>query len=86
MTNKCSFIILVALSMLTASCVSSRKEPAQWVKYENNPVLGDGWDASACYKPFVIREKDRWMLWYNERNGGLERIGLAIFDGKDLEF
>jgi predicted GH43/DUF377 family glycosyl hydrolase len=60
-----------------------------WTRYKGNPIIAptpDGWDASACYKPFVIREKDRWLLWYNGRNGGLEQIGLAIFDGKDLEF
>jgi hypothetical protein len=42
MRKKSSFIILVALSILTASCVGSRKEAARWVKYENNPVLGGG--------------------------------------------
>ncbi|MDR0703550.1 MAG: hypothetical protein LBF88_01030 [Planctomycetaceae bacterium] len=60
-----------------------------WVRYENNPIIfptPDGWDASACYKPFVIQEKDKWLLWYNGRNKGLERIGLAIFNDKDLGF
>jgi hypothetical protein len=42
MTNKSSFIILATLSLLIASCGSSRKTPARWVKYENNPVLGGG--------------------------------------------
>jgi predicted GH43/DUF377 family glycosyl hydrolase len=60
-----------------------------WTRCEGNPIIfptPDGWDASACYKPFVIREKDRWLLWYNGRNGSLEQIGLAIFEGKDLGF
>jgi hypothetical protein len=34
----------------------------------------------------LLREKDRWLLWYNGRNGGLERIGQVIFDGKDWGF
>jgi hypothetical protein len=28
----------------------------------------------------------RWLLWYNGRNRDLERIGLAIHEGEDLEF
>ncbi|MDR2041805.1 MAG: hypothetical protein LBP98_05745 [Tannerella sp.] len=60
-----------------------------WTRCEGNPIIAPtpgGWDASACYKPFVVREKDRWLLWYNGRNGGLEQIGLAVFDRKELGF
>lgn len=62
-----------------------------WTRYEHNPIIlptPDGWDASACYKPFAIQEpkKDRWLLWYNGRNGGLEQIGVVIHKGKNLEF
>jgi predicted GH43/DUF377 family glycosyl hydrolase len=60
-----------------------------WVRFAGNPVIfptpGD-WDASACYRPFAIREKDRWMLWYNGRNENLEQIGLAIYNDPDLGF
>jgi predicted GH43/DUF377 family glycosyl hydrolase len=60
-----------------------------WVRYEGNPVIfptpGE-WDADACYKPYAIREKNRWMLWYNGRKGSLEQIGLAIFNDDDLGF
>jgi predicted GH43/DUF377 family glycosyl hydrolase len=61
----------------------------KWTRYEDNPIISptpNTWDASACYKPFVIQEKDRWLLWYNGRNGGLEQIGLAISDDKNLGF
>jgi predicted GH43/DUF377 family glycosyl hydrolase len=60
-----------------------------WTRYEGNQIIfptPGGWDASACYKPFAIQEKDRWMLWYNGRNGSLEQIGLAIFGDSDLGF
>jgi predicted GH43/DUF377 family glycosyl hydrolase len=60
-----------------------------WTRYKNNPIIfptPNGWDADACYKPYVIQEKDRWLLWYNGRNKNLERIGLAIFNDKDLGF
>jgi predicted GH43/DUF377 family glycosyl hydrolase len=60
-----------------------------WERYKGNPIISPApgeWDASACYKPFVIREKDRWMLWYNGRNEHLERIGLAIYPHAELDF
>jgi predicted GH43/DUF377 family glycosyl hydrolase len=60
-----------------------------WERYEGNPIIAptpDTWDASACYKPFAIREKDRWMLWYNGRNRSLEQIGLATHQGVNLKF
>ncbi|KAA6326136.1 hypothetical protein EZS27_024726, partial [termite gut metagenome] len=61
----------------------------QWERYAGNPIISptpDGWDASACYKPYVIQEKNHWMLWYNGRNKALERIGLAIYNGNKLDF
>jgi predicted GH43/DUF377 family glycosyl hydrolase len=61
-----------------------------WIRYENNPIISptpNGWDADACYKPFVIQEKNKWLLWYNGRKKDKgERIGLAIFNDKDLGF
>ncbi|MDR0714527.1 MAG: hypothetical protein LBF89_09775 [Bacteroidales bacterium] len=60
-----------------------------WTRYKGNPIIfpePGAWDANACYKPFAIREKDRWLLWYNGRNGALEQIGLAVFNDKDLGF
>lgn len=61
----------------------------QWERYSGNPIISPtpgGWDASACYKPYVIQEKNRWLLWYNGRNEALERIGLAIYKGNKLNF
>ena len=60
-----------------------------WERYPGNPIISpvpDGWDASACYKPFAIQEKNRWMLWYNGRNGSVEQIGLAIHKRANLGF
>ncbi len=53
-----------------------------------NQTAEDSWDASACYKPFVIYDakEKKWRLWYNGRNGNLERIGLAFLEGEDLGF
>jgi predicted GH43/DUF377 family glycosyl hydrolase len=61
----------------------------KWTRYKGNPIIAPtpgSWDASACYKPFVIREKDHWLLWYNGRNESLEQIGLAIFNDTNLNF
>jgi predicted GH43/DUF377 family glycosyl hydrolase len=61
----------------------------QWERYAGNPIISptpDGWDASACYKPYAIQEKDRWLLWYNGRNESLEQIGLAIYTDNKLDF
>ena len=62
---------------------------SNWERFEGNPIISptqNTWDASAAYKPFAIKEKNRWMLWYNGRNGSVEQIGLAIHAGTDLGF
>jgi len=61
----------------------------KWERYRGNPIIApteDAWDASACYKPFAVQEKNRWMLWYNGRNKSLEQIGLAIHQGANIKF
>ena len=60
-----------------------------WERFEGNPIISPttgAWDESATYKPFAIKEKNHWMLWYNGRNQHLEQIGLAIHQGADLGF
>jgi predicted GH43/DUF377 family glycosyl hydrolase len=69
----------------------SRDGITNWERHPANPIIfptAGAWDADACYKPFVIfnPEENRWMLWYNGRNGGLEQIGLATHPGRDLGF
>ena len=59
-----------------------------WQRHPENPVIrpGNAWDASAVYKPYAIFDGKRWLLWYNGRNGGVEQIGVAIHEGKNLGF
>ena len=69
----------------------SRDGIRNWQRHLANPIIRpvpDAWDGDACYKPFAIldQEDDRWMLWYNGRNGNVEQIGLAIHPGHDLGF
>jgi predicted GH43/DUF377 family glycosyl hydrolase len=62
-----------------------------WERLKTNPIVSPSknkWDASACYKPFVLYDatEKKYRLWYNGRNGNLEQIGLVIHDGEDLGF
>jgi Glycosyl hydrolases family 43 len=67
----------------------SRDGLTGWQRHPANPIIRTGpgrWDHDAVYKPFALREANRWLLWYNGRRGGVEQIGLAIHDGTDLGF
>jgi predicted GH43/DUF377 family glycosyl hydrolase len=63
-----------------------------WEKHPGNPIIAPDkgtWDGLSVYKPFVLREKDRWMLWYNgarydEAVWADEKIGLAYLEKPDL--
>ncbi len=69
----------------------SQDGATDWERLPANPIIGPDagtWDASACYKPFAMYDEqaDRWLLWYNGRNGSVEQIGVVTRDGKDLGF
>lgn len=59
----------------------------QWTRLKANPLVeptpGE-WDSTAVYKPSVVRENDRWLLWYNGRTATREYIGLVEHKGLDL--
>ena len=65
----------------------SRDGESGWERHPCNPIVspthGD-WDSDACYKPTVVCDGDRWMLWYNGRKDGTEQIGLVTHAGADL--
>lgn len=60
---------------------------AGWTRLKANPLVeptpGE-WDSTAVYKPSVVRERDRWLLWYNGRTQTREYIGMAEHRGTDL--
>jgi predicted GH43/DUF377 family glycosyl hydrolase len=67
----------------------SRNGVADWERSSVNPIIAPdegAWDGEACYKPYVICEDNRWMLWYNGRRGNVEQIGLATLDAQELPF
>jgi beta-1,2-mannobiose phosphorylase / 1,2-beta-oligomannan phosphorylase len=60
-----------------------------WERHPANPIIRPGvdkWDQDAVYKPYAILDGQKWLLWYNGRKGGVEQIGLATHEGKDLGF
>ena len=60
-----------------------------WERSLQNPIISpnsDDFDADACYKPFVLKDNDRWLLWYNGRSGCCEQIGMAVYEGEELAF
>ena len=67
----------------------SRDGINDWQRHAENPIIfpgDDTWDGDACYKPFAVLDKGRWILWYNGRRGHLEQIGLAFHEGEYLGF
>lgn len=54
-----------------------------WERYAGNPIISPGpagsWDDCNVYKPYVVRFRDRWFLWYNASrlSDRREQIGLA---------
>ncbi|MEH7383351.1 hypothetical protein V7138_23015 [Bacillus sp. JJ1533] len=70
----------------------SRDGITEWERHPQNPIISagipGGWDSESIYKPFMLYDEsnDRWLMWFNARTGTVERIGIAIHDGKDLGF
>lgn len=65
----------------------SRDGITDWERFSGNPIIvpDEGkWDADACYKPFVVFDGEKWLLWYNGRNGLIEQIGMAVYRGEDF--
>jgi predicted GH43/DUF377 family glycosyl hydrolase len=57
-----------------------------WERYPGNPVVTPGaageWDDCNVYKPYVLRWRERWYLWYNASRASdrREQLGLAVAD------
>lgn len=61
-----------------------------WERYPKNPIISPGpagsWEDCNVYKPYVVRFRDRWYLWYNasRHSDRREQIGLATTDEIDF--
>lgn len=58
-----------------------------WIRSGKNPLVSPqkgAWDQDACYKPSVVWDGEKWMLWYNGRTAQKEYVGLAQYFGRNL--
>jgi predicted GH43/DUF377 family glycosyl hydrolase len=68
----------------------SRDGVRDWERYPGNPVIGPGpegaWDDCNVYKPYALRWRERWYLWYNASRASdrREQLGLAV--AEEIEF
>jgi len=47
---------------------------------------GDTYRMWFSWRPKKSIDGQQWLLWYNGRKGGVERIGLALHQGEGLGF
>jgi predicted GH43/DUF377 family glycosyl hydrolase len=64
------------------------RQPVQWIRDERNPVLpprSGEFDATRCMNPWVIRDKNRYSLYYSGGDtDGKQRIGVATASTDDV--
>jgi hypothetical protein len=72
----------------TVNLARSKDGLKNWQKSIANPIVSpepsrEAWNCDAVYKPFVAWDEvsQQWLLWYNGRCGGLERIGMSSLKG-----
>ena len=83
--------VTVDVDHATVNLARSRDGISNWEKSTANPVVAPepaegSWNCDAVYKPFVAYDEknQQWLLWYNGRCGGLERIGVSRLQGKNF--
>ena len=67
----------------------SRNGVDSWERHPRNPIIKStegSWDSDAVYKPDLLYDGSKWMLWYNGRKNDLEQIGMATLDSHDFGF
>ncbi len=72
---------VVSMRLTHVDEYTTLQRPVQWIRHEGNPVLppreGE-FDATRCMNPWIVREQDRYRLFYS--GGGKEgkqTIGVA---------
>jgi len=83
------YIGFLDLHQAAIGIARSRNGVDSWERHPRNPIIKStvgSWDSDAVYKPDLIYDGSKWMLWYNGRQGGLEQIGLATLDSHDFGF
>lgn len=52
-----------------------------WKRYEANPLLKiteSSWDSRFCADPFVVRDSDKWLMFYYGFDGRYAQDGIAV--------
>lgn len=61
--------------------IAQSEDLLHWKRYEHNPVIkvSEGrWDGRFCADPFVVRDGERWLMFYYGFDGKHARDGLAV--------
>lgn len=59
----------------------------EWVRSNDNPIIKNtenGWDSAFCADPFILKNKDKWIMYYYGFNGDNAQEGIAFSD--DLNY
>ena len=82
------YLMLPDMDHATVNLVRSKDGLTNWQNSLENPIVApeqaeNSWNCDAVYKPYVLYDEatSRWLLWYNGRCGGLERIGVSSLHG-----
>jgi predicted GH43/DUF377 family glycosyl hydrolase len=76
------------------SCIGlarSKNGITGWERHAGNPIITPGaagtWEDCNVYRPYVIHQKDKWMLWYNASrfSDRVEQIGVATCEQLKFE-
>jgi predicted GH43/DUF377 family glycosyl hydrolase len=70
--------ILLTVVLATSGCKDKPAEKGEWVKYENNPVLGGG-DLGTVFDLSVIKEGDTYLMY----NSWRPRKSIALSTSSD---
>ncbi|WP_417749904.1 hypothetical protein [Rosistilla oblonga] len=79
---------VVAMQMSNTEEFTKLKRPVEWVRNKNNPVIpprGEGFDATRCMNPWVVRSGDNYRVFYAGRDkAGTHTLGMATSAIGDL--
>ncbi|RPH27328.1 hypothetical protein EHN07_10820 [Buttiauxella warmboldiae] len=54
-----------------------------WVRFNDNPIIKNtqnGWDSAFCADPFILKNKEKWIMYYYGFNGENAQEGIAFSD------